>query len=118
MMKLEDYWNIIYALGVIFGGYLTVISIVDKLKNNHAETRVKHFEDNSALELKVKELEGLIALQYSELKTQLLNMERALTEDKVQKLTFESRILSVLDKTDSKIERIQDLVLRNFIQNQ
>jgi translation initiation factor IF-3 len=116
-MELQDVWNIIYALGALFGGYLTVVQILDKVKSNHAQERVTHTEKNSALELKVKELEGLIATQYSELKTQLLNLERVLAEDKAAKLTFESRVLSILDKTDSKIERIQDLVLRTLIKH-
>lgn len=116
-MEVQDYWNIVYAIGMLFGGYLTVIQIIDKLKSTHAEDRVGQTEKNSALELKVKELEGRIATQYSELKAQLVNVEKALAEDKASKLTFESRVLSVLDKTDSKIERMQDLILRAFMKN-
>ncbi len=110
-------WNLIYVVGCIFGGYLTFSNILDKLRKNHSDERLGQVEKNNALELKVKELEGRIAAQYQELNSKLANVEKTLAEDKAEKLTFESRVLTLLDKTDIKMERLQDMMLRIFVEN-
>lgn len=110
--------DIVLGILTVVSGYLAIAHFLDKYRNAHENDRVDQTKENSALELKVKELEGRIASQYSELSQKLANVERALADDKVSKLTFEARVLGVLDKTDSKMERIQDLILSVIMKNQ
>jgi predicted amino acid racemase len=113
----EFIWKIISVLGTVVGGYVIFSEILRKFKKDGAEEKLGQVEANNALELKVKELEGKISTQYSELKSQIQGVERVLAEDKVSKLAFENRVIASVDKIDAKMERIQDLVLRVFVDN-
>jgi wobble nucleotide-excising tRNase len=110
--------NIILIIVSILSSYLGVAHILDKMKRSSENDRVDQTRENSALELKVKELEGKIQSQYSELSQKISNIEKTLAEDKVSKLTFESRVLSILDKMEAKVDRSQDLLVKVLLNKQ
>ena len=68
--------------------------------------------------MRINELESKIERQYGELALKIGALEKAMAENKNSNYAFESRLLSSVDKIDSKMERIQDLVVRTIIKQQ
>lgn len=94
--------------------YLTYKEFTASREDRAVQVQKDQSKADTDLELKVKELEGKIATQYGELSTKLTNLEKSITESKTINFAFEARILANLDKVDSKLERLQEVVLRSL----
>lgn len=94
--------------------YLTYKEFTASREDRAVQVQKDQSKADTDLELKVKELEGKIATQYGELSTKLTNLEKSITESKTINFAFEARILANLDKVDSKLERLQEAVLRSI----
>ncbi len=83
------------------------------------KAEVKEEGDSRAeVDIKIKELEGRVNMQYTELNTKLASMDRSMQDIRLTNSVFETRVIQTMDKLDSKLERLQDLVLKTFINNQ
>ena len=108
---LRDVIEGVFGLLVL---YLTYKEFTASREDRAVQVQKDQSKADTDLELKVKELEGKIATQYGELSTKLTNLEKSITESKTINFAFEARILANLDKVDSKLERLQEVVLRSL----
>lgn len=108
---IRDIIEIVVGLLVM---YLSYKEFTAAKADRAAQAQKDQSKADTDLELKVKELEGKIATQYSELSVKLSSLEKSITESKNTNFAFETRILANLDKVDNKLERIQDAVLRSI----
>jgi uncharacterized protein Yka (UPF0111/DUF47 family) len=108
----------LHFLAAISGPAALIVSIVVAVKKGR-RYEVQEIKENSneklELEMKIKELEGKIDGQYKELTAQITAVKAAVAEGKHSNLTFETRMLSSVDKMENKIDRIQDLMVKALI---
>ena len=116
-MEIQTIAIVLSVLSTVITGYLAFIAFLEKRERIRHEHSIKNIEDSKDLEIKVKDLEGKIATQYNELKTELSSLKKSMDDERYNKHVFEARVLSILDKTDSKMEKIQDLVLQVYVHN-
>lgn len=114
----EFFWKLVSSFGAVSGGIVAIVTVYRLLRKERIDETKEQLSLNNELEIKVKELEGRIYTQYAELKAGLLSLEKAVNDERSSKTQFENRVLTSVDRIDSKIERIQDLVLKVFVSNQ
>lgn len=105
------FWQIIGALVAIFLGYLALSDFLDKRRRREQEVTASTSKAQTDLEIKVIELEGKISTQYTELNAKMVNLERAMEERKTNSRDFEDRITLAFEKLESKIEKMQEVVI-------
>lgn len=105
------FWQIIGALVAIFLGYLALSDFLDKRRRREQEVTASTSRAQTDLEIKVIELEGKISTQYTELNAKMVNLERAMEERKTTSRDFEDRITLAFEKLESKIEKMQEVVI-------
>ena len=114
-MIVENIWQAIFALVAVTSLVLSVRASINK-KEKDTVSEVKDDSDARAeLDVKIKGIEERLEGQYKELTSKINGLEKALMESKSSNYTFETRILSSVDKLDSKLERIQDIVVKALI---
>lgn len=64
------------------------------------------------MERRVSVLEGMIETQYSELKTKVQAIEKSISDNRANNILFENRIISSMDKLESKMESTRDLIIK------
>ena len=106
------FWEFIGAVTALCMCYLAVADFIVKKHAVKQKDAVQHVKDQNELELKVKEMEGKIQVQYEELSSKLANLEKSIGDGKATNLAFETRILQSVDKLDNKMEAIRDLVIK------
>lgn len=110
--------HLLSYLSTISGPLALLVSIIVAIRKGQRfdeQDVLTDSKEKAELEMKIKTLEGKIDAQYRELSTQITAVKAAVSEGKTSSLTFETRMLSSVDKLDSKIDRIQDLVIKALI---
>lgn len=115
---MENIWEILTGLTALATFVLSIAIAYSRSKKSTIEDVKDDSELRSEMQMKIKELEGRIDGHYKELTTRFVAFERALTDNKYSNSAFETRVLTSVDKLESKIDRLQDLVLKTLINKQ
>jgi|SRR6185369_9644937 len=116
-MTAELFFQIVASIGMLLGLFMTIRSFISG-KAREREGDIKDEEASRAeTDVKIKDLEGRMNAQYAELNTKLDSMGRSIQETRITNSVFEARIIQATDKLDSKMERLQELVLKVFMNN-
>lgn len=108
----------------IVSAIVAIVALVVSMRNyrlkanKEIKQEVKEDGDiRSDMELKIQALRGEMESNYKELTARLSGIETAMTEVRVNNSSFETRILSGVDKLENKIERLQDLMVKAVLSN-
>lgn len=111
-MQTTSYWEILGAVVGICALILTFSDLFYKKKKDKGIEHDNQLEEQAKIKLKIQELEGKISTQYTGLSSRLEGLERTLQEGKSNSYQFETRLVGSVDKLDSKIEGLRDLVIK------
>lgn len=114
-MSTEYIWNGIF-IAMAMSSFILSLRTTLASKKDKTITDVK--DDSQAraeLDVKIKGIEERLEGQYRELTSKISGLEKALVDNKNSNYTFETRVLSSVDKLDNKLERIQDIVVKALI---